>query len=173
MAVGAADVLRDWVAFVVAVEGFRAGVGVPDASFLGGSFGGLRFSSVPSALAVAAEGLRRAVEGLRSVLAASVSSSVCFGGCFAGCFFGFESVGLVCAVDSSDLGLGGSLAGCFLGVSVLVSFAGCFGGSFLGACFSGAFPSPVAAGVEVVAGAFNWVGFAVEAAVFFWATEVF
>ena len=93
MAVGAADVRRDCVGLVGAAEGFRAGVDVPDASFLGGSLGGLRFSSETSGLEVAAEGLRGAVEGLRSVSAAALLSLFSFGGNLGGCFFGLEVPG--------------------------------------------------------------------------------
>ena len=164
MAVGAADVRRDCVGFDGATEGFRAGVDVPDASFLGGSLGGLRLSSETSALEAAAEGLRGAVEGLRSVSATAPLSSLSFDGSLGGCFFGLEVPGPGCDFgssdfDSSDFGLGGSLVGCFFGASLVVSFAGCLGASFLGAFFSGAFLSSVAFGFEAESGSFDVVDF--------------
>ena len=164
VAVGAADVRRDCVGFVGAAEGFRAGVDVPDASCLGGSLGGLRFSSETSGLEVAAAGLRGAVEGLRSVPATALLSSFSFDDNLGGSFFGLEVPGPVCdfgssGVDSSDFGLGGSFVGCFFGASLVVSFADCLGASFLGAFFSGAFLSSVAFGFEAESGSFDVVDF--------------
>lgn len=88
MDVGAADVLRDWVVAIGAAEDFCAGAVDADPFCLGGSLGGLRFSSVVSAFEGAIEGLRDASEGLPSELVAGGLSSVFFGGNFAGCFLG-------------------------------------------------------------------------------------